>query len=269
MPEAACPHRCVFCNQHVITGRQKLPSDDVIRSTIAKFLEARKPSVTRVEVGFFGGSFTGLPKGEMERVLDLVQPWIRSGEIQGIRISTRPDYIGSENLLLLQKMHVGTVELGVQSFRNRVLSASGRGHTMEDTERASRLILDSGFRLGHQLMVGLPGEEPGDEVFNAEESVRLGAHDIRIYPVLVLRGTELAERFARGEYIPLTLDEAIGKVSRMVSIFKAAGKNIIKVGLHPSESFEHGDLIAGPWHPNFREKLLCHSSSTIVSTPML
>jgi histone acetyltransferase (RNA polymerase elongator complex component) len=255
MPEEACPHRCVFCNQHIITGRNNTPSDQQILSIIQTYLSTRRSSVRHAEVGFFGGSFTGLPAYEMQRVLLLVQPWIERGEIQAIRISTRPDYIDEDKLMLLKQMRVQTIELGVQSHRNRVLEASGRGHSARDTQNASEMILRHGFRLGHQLMVGLPGEEEGDEVFNAETSIRLGAMDIRIYPVLVLKNTELASRYAQGVYKPLTLEEAIGKAARMVQIFEAAGRNIIKVGLHPSEQFTRGDLIAGPWHPNFRELL--------------
>lgn len=255
MPEAACPHRCVFCNQQAITGQASMPSDEQIVATFRAYLSTRKPSVNHVEVGFFGGSFTGLPVQEMRRVLILVHPWIESGEIQAIRISTRPDYIDVERLLLLKELHVSTIELGVQSHFDRVLQASGRGHTAKDTRNASAMILHHNFRLGHQLMIGLPAEEEGDEVTNAETTVSQGASDIRIYPVLVLKNTELAHRYNHGLYKPLSLEEAIGKASRMVQIFDQAGKNILKVGLHPSDSFSNGELIAGPWHPNFREFL--------------
>jgi histone acetyltransferase (RNA polymerase elongator complex component) len=253
MPEEACPHRCVFCDQHTITGRQNRPSDAEILKTVKIYLSTRKPSVRHVEIGFFGGSFTGLPTAEMEYVLSLVQPWILSGDVQAIRISTRPDYIDDTILELLKRMSVRTIELGVQSFRNHVLEASGRGHTSEDVERASARILEHGFSLVHQLMVGLPGEEPGDEVYNAQETIRMGASDVRIYPVLVLKDTELAQRYTDGVYHPLSLEEALARVRRMADIFQTAGLNIIKIGLHPADNFLCGKLIAGPWHPNFRE----------------
>lgn len=231
MPEAACPHRCVFCNQHVITSKVAPPTEEEMGETIQTYLSTKKPTVKHVEIGFFGGSFTGLPIHELTRVLSIVQPWIKRGEIDAVRISTRPDYIDEAVLDLLKRYNVITIELGVQSFRDRVLIASGRGHTASDTEKASELILQYGFRLGHQLMVGLPGEEPGDEIFNTNESVRLGASDIRIYPVLVLKDTELANLYEKGLYKPLTLNEALEKTSRMVKVFRASGKNIIKVGL--------------------------------------
>ncbi len=255
LPEAACPHRCVFCNQHTITGKHKGPSQQEIEETIGQYLSTKRASVTHVEVGCFGGSFTGLPEEEMLGVLRAIRPWITSGEVHGIRISTRPDYITPQKLALLKEMHVTTVELGVQSHRDRVLLASGRGHTAAHTEKASTMILEGGFRLGHQLMIGLPGEEEGDEVYNAETSIRQQAADIRIYPVLVLKGTELATRYLQGTYQPLTLEVALIKAKRMVERFDQAGCNTIKVGLHPSESFSRGELMAGPWHPNFRQKM--------------
>jgi len=256
LPEAACPHRCVFCNQHSITGKQTTPTEEEIRETITRYLKTKKGSVTHVEVGCFGGSFTGLPDREIVRVLETVQPWITSGEIQGIRVSTRPDYITEQKLTLLKALHVTTIELGVQSHRDRVLEASGRGHAAAHTERASSMILHHGFRLGHQLMIGLPGEEDGDETFNAETSISQGAADIRIYPVLVLKGTDLARQYEQGTYQPLSLETALNKAKRMVEMFEKADRNIIKVGLHPADSFTKGDLLAGPWHPNFREMMM-------------
>jgi histone acetyltransferase (RNA polymerase elongator complex component) len=255
LPEAACPHRCVFCNQHVITGKPDSPSVEEIRNTITTYLKTKRESITHVEVGCFGGSFTGLPDQEMLRVLGAVQPWIAGGEIRAIRVSTRPDYITEEKLRVLKAMHVTTIELGVQSHFDRVLEASGRGHTAAHTQKASAMILHHGFRLGHQLMIGLPGEKERDEVYNAEISIRQEATDIRIYPLLVLKGTELALQYEQGIYHPLSLETAITKARRMAELFENAGRNIIKIGLHPAESFAKGDLLAGPWHPNFREQI--------------
>ena len=121
IPQLACPFQCVFCNQRNISGQQKNPTNSEITATIQQYLSTIPATNSHIEVGFFGGSFTGLPPGQQENYLKLVQPFIESGVIQGIRLSTRPDYINENILELLKKYHVKTIELGAQTMDEKVL----------------------------------------------------------------------------------------------------------------------------------------------------
>lgn len=254
VPEMACPFRCVFCNQFRITGKKKAPSPEKVEKIIRNHLATYPPGPKHIEVGFFGGSFTGIPFNEQELYLDTVKPFLRSGDVDGIRLSTRPDYITSEILDFLKSRDVTTIELGAQSMDDEVLQRSARGHTTEDTMVASTLVRSFGFSLGLQMMLGLPGDTKEKALYTAREIVALGADNTRIYPTLVIKGTRLEEWYREGSYQPLGMEEAIDQAGDAVKVFERSGVRVLRVGLHPSEGLLSGeDLVAGPFHPAFRE----------------
>jgi histone acetyltransferase (RNA polymerase elongator complex component) len=253
IPEEACPNRCVFCNQRRISGSACAPSVDEVKAGIEKHLSTI-PHGSEVEIGFFGGNFTGIPVSEQKTYLETVQHWIQSGRVSGIRISTRPDYISAESLALLQSYHVKTIELGAQSLDDEVLRLSGRGHSRADVVSASRLIRENDFSLGLQMMTGLPGDTPEKTLETAREIIRLGAACTRIYPTLVIRNTELETLYLKGLYQPLSLEEAVNRCADIIPLFVHSGVRILRTGLHPSEGLLDGSsLVAGPFHVNFGE----------------
>jgi histone acetyltransferase (RNA polymerase elongator complex component) len=253
IPEEACPNQCVFCNQHRIAGAECAPSvEEVLAKVEAHLLTI--PEGSEVEIGFFGGNFTGIPVEGQKVYLESVQHYIASGRVTGIRISTRPDYINSDILAMLKQYHVTTIELGAQSLDDEVLKITGRGHSVEQVREASRMIKEQGFNLGLQMMIGLPGDTAEKSMFTVEEIIRLGADCTRIYPTLVIKNTELEKLFLDGKYVPLTMEEAIDRVSDIVPHFVAAGVKILRIGLHPSEGLlDRTSLVAGPFHVAFGE----------------
>lgn len=253
VPELACPNRCVFCNQQKISGTLCQPSDQEIIEIIELRI-ATIPDGSEVEIGFFGGNFTGIPMAEQEHLLSLVQPWLLDGTVSSIRISTRPDYIDQQRLDLLKQNGVQTIELGAQSLDEVVLKLTGRGHTVDDVRKASGLILGNGFSLGLQMMIGLPGDTPEKSLQTAREIIKLGATSTRIYPTLVIKDTELETLFLEGKYSPLSIENAVAWAKDIVLTFEASGVKIIRLGLHPSEGLIHGEnLVAGPFHVSFAE----------------
>ena len=257
IPELACPFQCIYCNQKKITGRLKIPLPEEIDKIIIDHLNTIPENDSEIEVAFFGGNFTGLQFSEQEGFLKLVQPYIKTGRISGIRLSTRPDYINEEVLKLLKRYNVKTIELGAQSMDDGVLKLSKRGHTVRDTETASAMILKAGFSLGLQMMIGLPGDTLGKSVFTAEKFIELGADNTRIYPALVIKDTKMEKMYEEGKYQPLTLKEAVRWSKKLLLIFEKANVKVIRVGLHPSEGLLSGEeLVAGPFHPSFRELVL-------------
>jgi len=257
IPELACPFQCVFCNQQKISGRLKVPSDEEIIESIEAHLNSFTKKERIVEIGFFGGSFTGLTLEEQEHFLKLAQPYILKNEIQGIRLSTRPDYISEEILDLLSRNHVSTIELGSQSLDDEVLKASFRGHTAEQTAKAAEMILSKNFKLGLQMMIGLPGDTLEKSIFTAKRIIELGAHSTRIYPTVVIRDTGLHQLYKQGKYEPLSLEDAADWTKVILPIFEEANIEVLRVGLHPSEGLLDGsELVAGPFHPSFKELVL-------------
>ena len=253
IPELACPNRCVFCNQQKISGQILIPKEAEIIFQIETYLEGF-PAGGHIEIGFFGGSFTGVPVDDQKHFLEIAQPYLKSGRIHGIRVSTRPDYISESRLDLLQAYGVTTIELGAQSLDEDVLLKSKRGHSIADVEKAASLIRFYGFTLGLQMMTGLPGDTLQKTLMTAHRIVELGADNTRIYPALVIKNTELEELYRAGQYVPLSIEEAVFRVKQIIPIFEAADITILRIGLHPSEGLLNGDdLVAGPFHPSFRE----------------
>jgi histone acetyltransferase (RNA polymerase elongator complex component) len=212
---------------------------------------------SRVEVAFFGGSFTCLDIEKQKEYLEVIQPFINEGKIKSIRISTRPDAITDEILILLKNMHVETIELGVQSMIDDVLQRSGRGHNVSDVINAAVLIRSHGFKLGLQMMVGLPGDNAEKSLFTAQRIVELHPDCVRIYPALVIKNTELENLYNCGVYKALTLEQAVEWVVPLMKLFVQNNIMVIRVGLHPSEGLTSGEkLIAGPYHPSFRQLVM-------------
>ncbi|HLN53543.1 MAG TPA: radical SAM protein [Lentimicrobium sp.] len=254
VPELACPNRCVFCNQNSISGCLNQPSMEETRQIIEERLRTIPAKEALIEIGFFGGNFTGIEESIQRNYLEIAGRYLREGAIRGIRLSTRPDYIDSDALKLLNEYGVTTIELGAQSLDDEVLKSAGRGHTVRDVEHASQLIRKHGFSLGLQMMTGLPCDTPEKSILTAKKIIELGADNTRIYPTIVVKGTKLAELWQSGLYEPQSLDEAVALTASLLEIFKNAGVKVIRAGLHPSEELLNGgEMLAGPFHPNFRQ----------------
>lgn len=250
-----CPNKCVFCNQHKINGVDTDLDENDILYIIDENLSTIKNIKNRhVELAFFGGSFTGIDQEKQIEFLEIVQPYIRNGEIDSIRLSTRPDYINDDILKYLEGYNVKMIELGVQSFDEKVLEKSKRNHSVEDVYKAVKLIKDSKIELGIQIMPGLPGSNVESDIFGAEIIAKIKPENVRIYPTLVIQNSELENMYYEKKYTPLTIEETIDILSKMIAIIKLEKIKIVRVGLQPSEELRsEGNIIAGPFHPAIRE----------------
>ncbi|MBO7125784.1 MAG: radical SAM protein, partial [Bacteroidales bacterium] len=123
LPQLACPHQCIFCNQNHISSQTNAPTP-LEAQTIIKRNLATIPKNYDIQIAFFGGSFTCLPLETQESYLQVAQPFIKNGSVSGIRISTRPDYIDDDILRMLKRYHVTDIELGAQSTNDEVLRKS-------------------------------------------------------------------------------------------------------------------------------------------------
>lgn len=258
VPHLGCPNDCVFCNQKSISGQQKMITTNDVKDTIEFYLKNFKDKEAKVEVAFFGGSFTGIDVEKQEEFLQTAYEYIKQGKVDSIRVSTRPDYIDKETLKRLKKYKVETIELGVQSANDYILKQSNRGHTFEDVKKASRLIRWYGFKLGHQMMVGLPESTRIDEINTAKELIKLKPKMVRIYPVLVIKNTKLQRDYESGKYTPLSVVQAVETCKELVKMFSKKNIEIIRIGLQNTDSItdpskEESEVVAGPYHPAFRQ----------------
>jgi histone acetyltransferase (RNA polymerase elongator complex component) len=263
IPHASCPEQCVFCDQKKITG-VAVYDLDTVKDTIEKCIRSFKEDGKKGEIAYYGGSFTAIPEDTQVELLKVGKARINSGAVESIRVSTRPDYIDSKTLTRLKEYGVKTIELGVQSMSDGVLAANRRGHTREDTIRASTMIKEAGFLLGHQVMPGLYTDTYETMLYTATESLKLKPDFLRVYPCLVIRGTELFKLFKEGEYVPLTIDSAVNICKEIYKMAKAAGVTVIRMGIHPERDFVEGGYVAGPFHPAFKHLVISALFSDLI-----
>ena len=256
VPHLGCPNDCIFCNQKSISGQMKQVTEEEVEKTIQEFLNSFKDENLYTEIAFFGGSFTGIDIELQEKLLKIAYKYVKEKKVDGIRVSTRPDYIDKNELKLLKKYGVKTIELGVQSANDYILKKAKRGHTFEDVKKASKLIRRHGFTLGHQMMVGLPDSTWIDEMNTAKELAKLKPKIIRIYPVLVIKRTELETEFAKGEYHPITLEQAVERCKELYYFFDKKKITVIRMGLQNTDIISNpenvsSEVVAGPYHEAF------------------
>ena len=258
VPHLGCPNDCTFCNQKKISGQTKNVKAEDVKNTIEYYLNNFKDDNKYIEVAFFGGSFTGIDVDKQKELLSVAYEYIKNKKIDSIRISTRPDYINKEILKMLKSYGVKTIELGVQSTNDYILNKSKRGHTFEDVKKASKLIRKNGFILGHQMMVGLPESTRQDEINTAKDLIKLKPKIVRIYPVLVIKGTQLEKDYESGEYTPLTVEQAVETAKDLLVLFNKKKINVIRIGLQNTNEItdpnsKKSQVVAGPYHPAFRQ----------------
>ncbi len=254
IPNVGCPTRCVFCEQPKITSHsQGIPGDKEVCKIVREAIRSKKFRQARHwQVAFYGGTFTGLPYAKMLELLQAVEPFIEEGYFESIRVSTRPDSLAPERLEIMKSYSVGTVELGAQSLDDRVLEASNRGHSAEDTVEGVAKLREMGFSVGIQLMPGLPEETPKSFWQTVERTILLAPDFVRLYPTVVIKGTRLEEMYRRGQYVPLSLEDAVRLCAHAVERFEAEGIRVIRIGLMSSPTLlQEGQVVAGPWHSCF------------------
>lgn len=260
LPHAGCPHRCVFCNQSSITGiTPKAFGSQQLRRRVREFLAAGSPRRYPRQIAFYGGNFLGLKITKIQSLLEAAAEFVAQKQVDGIRFSTRPDTIDNARLDLVANYPVSDIELGVQSMDNRVLTLAQRGHSAADTVAAVAKLKARRLRIGLQMMVGLPGDNPARALASARKIAALQPDFVRIYPTLVVAKSRLVQWYRDSRYRPLSLEKAVCLTKKIYRIFSHHGIPVIRMGLQASRDLDAGStIVAGPYHPAFGH--LVHSA---------
>ncbi len=229
-----------------------------IGSLVKHYLGSTKRRYKTRVLAFYGSNFTGLPVQMQKRLLSSAQELIKSGAIDTLRLSTRPDFIDTSIVEMLKVYRVTQVEMGVQSMEPKVLEVIQRGHGREPVIQAVKLLKRAGIMLGMHQMLGLPGATAESDQESARSIAALAPGFVRLSPTLVLAGTGLEKMMKKGEYIPLSLEEAVDRASHCLDIYDQAGIRVARLGLDPI--FKQGiredagqPAFSGPFHPSFRQ----------------
>lgn len=198
-------------------------------------LELNGHSTDKVELIVMGGTFSYFPKSYQKRFItecfmaandypkrktqsakrkaqEMLAKEQKKNEkakhrIIGLTLETRPDYIDAKEILNFRNLGCTRVELGVQSIFDDVLKFNRRGHLVQETIRATKLLKDAGFKINFHMMPGLPGSTPERdlEMFKILFSNPDFQPDmLKIYPTVVLRDSDLYALWKKGQYQPLT-----------------------------------------------------------------
>lgn len=256
IPHMGCPNDCVFCNQVKISGKdESFDYEEIVN--ILNNAYRTIPENYKIEIAFFGGSFTALDIEVQENLLKIADEFRKNIKNESlVKLSTRPDNINIKILDLLKKYDVDTIELGVQSMDDEVLLNSGRGHLSNCVYESSKLIKDYGFQLGIQLMIGLPFDNEEKLKTTIKKVIAIKPDIARLYPVLVIKDTELEKMYIKGRYKPLDVDEAVELTKKCYLALEKNDIKVIRVGLQNTKNINNkNDVISGPFHPAFGEKV--------------
>lgn len=247
LPLQGCPFRCIYCDQYLITNKEYFDLEKHLEE-ISNF--CKKHQDEDKEIAFFGGTFTAFDLTWQQKQFAKLAPLLNSNT--AIRYSTRPDCLTKEDLVLAKKCGVGTIELGIQDFSDKVLVQSKRGYKQQQAIEACKLVQDFNLKLGIQIMPGLPGFSEESLAETKKLILELKPDYVRIYPTVVLKGTKLAELYHSGKYKPLELEEAIDISVELYEEFTAAHIQVIKIGVQ-IDTADPTAIIAGPHHKAFGE----------------
>lgn len=276
-----CPGQCIFCPTDVRMPKSYLSDEpgamralqyefDPYRQVSGRIesLETMGHGVDKVELLILGGTWSAYPRTYQEwfvrRCLDALngrdaatleeaQRWNESAPYRnvGLVIETRPDWVSLKELLWLRRLGVTKVQLGVQSLDDRILTLNRRGHTVEDTRRAVRLLRLAGFKIHVHWMPNLLGATPESD---REDFARLWTDpalrpdELKIYPCMLLADADLYHEWQAGRYMPYEereLIELLADCKRQVPRYCRINRVIRDI---PST-----DIVAGSRTSNLRQ----------------
>ncbi len=248
LPDKSYPYNCTFYQK----GKKTKKTKEEVKKQIDKYLK-QESGYEEIEVAFLGKSFTSLEEKDQDELLQTVNDYIVDGKVNNIRILARPDQVTKKLLKKLRKFNVKTIELEVISSNDYILKCTKVPYKYKDIKKAARMIKWRGFTLGCEMMVGLPDSTRIDEFNTSKEIIKLKPKVIRICPIYVIKQTKLEKEYNEENYQPLTEMQGVEICKDLVRSFADKNVETIRIGFQDAELTEGEGIIAGPFHPAFRQ----------------
>lgn len=246
-----CPGQCVYCpleegmpksylsDEPAAQRAKKLRFDSKSQVEMRiKQLEETGHLTDKIDLIVIGGTFSAYPdeykkeffKGMFDGVNGVICESLEEAQkynetaarkVVGISVETRPDWVTEEEIILWRRLGVTKVQLGVQAFDEFVLRKIERGHSLEAVAEATRMCRNAGLKICYHFMPNLPGSDPQKDKKMAEimfYDPRFGPDYLKVYPAMVIPGTELQKMWERGEYGSYSegnLKEVLKEVKRL------------------------------------------------------
>lgn len=232
-----CPGRCVFCPTERGMPKSYLSNEPaVMRAVLTEFdpykqvkvrlksLEKQGHSTEKIEIIVIGGTWSAIPKdyqewyikrlydalnGKDSKTLETAQKKNETAKqkLVGLTLETRPDWVNEEEIKRMRMFGCTRVELGVQSIYDDVLLASKRGHKIDATIKAVKMLKNAGFKINFHMMPNLPKSTPQRDIKMLKEifdNPDFRPDLLKIYPCVVVENAELYKDFKAGKYKPYT-----------------------------------------------------------------
>ena len=246
-----CPGRCIYCPTYAETPQSYTPESPAVLRAIKCGFDARKQIELRlkiladmghptdkVELIVMGGTFLAQPEdyqyrfikdcfyalnGKESATLEEAKRLNETAKHRcvGLCIETRPDFCGQKEVDRMLSFGATRVELGVQTLDDRIYKLVKRGHKVADVTKATRLLREHGFKVHYHWMPGLPGATPeGDLKLSAKlfSDERFRPDGLKLYPTMVVAGTELERWYQEGRYQPYDNDTMTGLIASIKAI---------------------------------------------------
>ncbi len=246
-----CPGQCIYCPTYPAAPQSYTPeSPAVLRARTCDYdagsqLELRLRTLAemghptdKIELIVMGGTFLACPEdyqyrfikgcfdalnGEESATLEEAKQLNETAEHRctGLCIETRPDYCGQEETQRMLEFGTTRVELGVQTLDDDIYRLVRRGHGVEDVVRATTLLKEHGLKVHYHWMPGLPGSTPEHDLELSRllfSDARFRPDGLKLYPTMVVAGTELEKWYQDGRYQPYDDDTMIGLLAEIKAI---------------------------------------------------
>ena len=211
-----CPNRdgslgiggCTFCNNTSFSPNSRQPAEIKQQIDAGKFI-IRKRTGARKYIAYFQ-AYTNT-YAETELLKQQYNKALAEPDIIGLAVGTRPDCVADSVLDLLadyqNRGYEVWLELGLQSSFDKTLDRVNRGHDFEAYRLTLRRARQRGLQVCTHLIIGLPGEDEQHYKTTLDRVLDLGVDGLKLHPLHVVKGTQLANEWRRGEYQPLKLDD--------------------------------------------------------------
>jgi elongator complex protein 3 len=246
-----CPGRCVFCPTDDRMPKSYLSDEpgamraaynefDPYRQTASRIraLENIGHTTDKIELLILGGTWSFYPgdyqswfvrrcldamNGREASSLDQAQRWNETAEHRnvGLVVETRPDWVSPAEIQRLRRLGVTKVQIGAQSLDTNVLEANQRGHSVDDTRKALRLLRLAGFKIALHWMPNLLGATPESDRTDFSrlwDDKGLRPDEIKIYPCALLAGTPLHRAWCNGAFQPYDQDTLVQLIADCKSV---------------------------------------------------
>ena len=220
-----CPNRdgskgqggCTFCNNSSFSPHGRKPAPVAGQIEAGRRVIRKRTGARRYLAYFQAYTNTYAAPAQLRQLYDqaLAEP-----DVVGLSIGTRPDCVPPAVLDLLAEYQTRGIEvwleLGLQSGFDQTLQAVNRGHGYAEYQQAVKAARARGLRVCTHLILGLPGETAWHNDITLQRVLSDGVDGLKLHPLHVVKGTQLANTWRRGEYQPLTMAEYIQTVVNLV-----------------------------------------------------